>query len=310
MSVLDHNKPIAIEVTMEHWNDVVSFNQTFLANFVFRGQANSEWNLSSSLERVVHSHHPTFYRSGYPNSYEAKMLEEFKYKYPLYAQNVYPKEDENTEWLALMQHYGAPTRLLDFSKSIFVALFMALDNSFSDNSVIWAINKFAIERKHIEKYMQDNHVSILRKDVSCKYIHDRANSYIDIVALPNTEKEILPVYPRLCNERIAIQQGLFLMASNLTVPFIEVFNSFFQIDSGIQTIPVKELLDYSYTIAKNKNNCDITIFKIIIPKKFKWELTQLLKQMNITAETLYPGLSGLAKSLSALQMSDNNTYTE
>ncbi|WP_348682244.1 hypothetical protein, partial [Duncaniella freteri] len=40
---------------------------------------------------------------------------------------------------------------------------------------------------------------------------------------------------------------------------------------------------------------------IVIPKWFKFQLTKLLMQMNITAETLYPGLSGMAKSLSYLR---------
>ncbi|WP_305376089.1 hypothetical protein, partial [uncultured Duncaniella sp.] len=49
------------------------------------------------------------------------------------------------------------------------------------------------------------------------------------------------------------------------------------------------------------NFCHVLKFKIIIPKWFKFQLTKLLMQMNITAETLYPGLSGMAKSLSYLR---------
>ena len=98
------------------------------------------------------------------------------------------------------------------------------------------------------------------------------------------------------------------MATDLCVPFYDVFCSFFEIEDSILEVPVKDLLDFSYIKGVDFRN--LVLFKIIIPKKFKWELTLLLNQMNITAETLYPGLSGLAKSLSVLQLRDTMNYLE
>src|SRR5438093_2893211 len=40
------------------------------------------------------------------------------------------------EWLALMQHYGAPTRLLDFTYSFWIALFFAFEEAENDCSVV------------------------------------------------------------------------------------------------------------------------------------------------------------------------------
>ncbi len=37
-----------------------------------------------------------------------------------------------TEWLALIQHFGGPTRLLDFTLSPFVAIFLALEKAVAD----------------------------------------------------------------------------------------------------------------------------------------------------------------------------------
>lgn len=68
------------------------------------------------------------------------MLDDFKYRFPLYDSSKKIDEENHVEWLALMQHYGAPTRLIDFTSSIFVALHFALDGSYDKDSVIWAIN--------------------------------------------------------------------------------------------------------------------------------------------------------------------------
>ena len=236
------------------------------------------------------------------------MLDTFKYKYPLYANKIQPLEKENVEWLTLMQHFGSPTRLLDFSDSIFVALYMALDGAYTENSAIWAVNKFATQRKHLEKYFKNNNTSSVSSLIFEKFLYDKANDIIGHLPPKDIEREILPVYPHLCNERISIQQGLFLMATDLCVPFYDVFCSFFEIEDSILEVPVKDLLDFSYIKGVDFRN--LVLFKIIIPKKFKWELTLLLNQMNITAETLYPGLSGLAKSLSVLQLRDTMNYLE
>ena len=51
-------KNLVITTTLETWNDLISLNQKFLNKFVFRGQADSAWELSTSLERMVKSHTP------------------------------------------------------------------------------------------------------------------------------------------------------------------------------------------------------------------------------------------------------------
>lgn len=133
-----------IVTELEHWNDIFRLNQRFMSNFVFRGQGNAEWPLSTSLARMVESHHPNYLDKLMPAVYEQEMMDDFQWKYPSYEKTHIPAKDEAIEWLSLMQHYGSPTRMLDFSYSMYIALFMAIDGSFHQKSAIWALNKHVL----------------------------------------------------------------------------------------------------------------------------------------------------------------------
>lgn len=59
-------------------------------------------------------------------------------------QNI-PETSRLDKWLFLMQHYGAPTRLLDWSESLLVAIFVALmdfnpTKDKNENPTIWVLN--------------------------------------------------------------------------------------------------------------------------------------------------------------------------
>jgi len=75
---------------------------------------------------------------------EERILRIFKRKAIHFLAEV-PDRDDDFQWLALMQDHGAPTRLLDFTWSPYVAAFFALHNA-TQRAVIWACNPFEIER--------------------------------------------------------------------------------------------------------------------------------------------------------------------
>ena len=56
---------------------------------------------------------------------EIRLSREFRRAYHDYATHI-PSQGSVIEWLALMQHHGAPTRLLDFSYSVYVAAYFPL----------------------------------------------------------------------------------------------------------------------------------------------------------------------------------------
>ena len=106
-----------------------------------------------------------------------------------------------------MQHFGAKTRLLDFSKSFFVALYMALENSY-DDVAIWGVNIEFINRKLTQQYFNETHKRVASYTDIQRFIKDRANSLIR-GELKLKYPEILIIHPEFVNERIVRQQGLF-----------------------------------------------------------------------------------------------------
>ncbi len=291
---------------MEQWNDIFRLNQRFMSNFVFRGQGNAEWPLSTSLARMVRNHHPNYVDSVIPASYEEQMMDEFKWKYPSYEKVRIPGPDEAIEWLSLMQHYGSPTRMLDFSQSMYVALFMAIDGSFSPSSAIWAINRHVLNERVIMKYNALHNCKTAAYDAINDFIYQEATSAIN----SRYRQHDLCLYmtrPHLANERINRQQGLFIIPSSIEVGFDEILNGYYDRRFSYRM----KFDDFSRLTVQNSYGQEtVSVLKIEIPKELKYEISNLLRQMNITSETMYPGLDGLARSMSCLRDSSIDYKTD
>lgn len=102
--------------------------------WLFRGQADAQWVLSPSVHR------------GYTPQQERYLTNEFRVR----ARSRYfscPMSDDYPGWLALMQHYDLPTRLLDWTYSPLVATFFALHPDYvspacsaARDACIWALD--------------------------------------------------------------------------------------------------------------------------------------------------------------------------
>lgn len=100
----------------------------------FRGQRNAEWDLLPSVRR------------GHSKQQERYLTNLFytgaQSRYP-----ACPPGNDYGAWLALMQHYGLPTRLLDWTHSLLVAAYFATKYSFDmdqaddlTDAAIWLLN--------------------------------------------------------------------------------------------------------------------------------------------------------------------------
>jgi hypothetical protein len=257
-----------VEVKNLH-NLLLWYDKLLSREYVFRGQPNVE-PLTSSFERAIKG-------VGQHNwgDIEQKIILEFKRRAHHYIAAL-PQGDSHLEWLALMQHYGCPTRLLDFTKSFYVGLFFAIDGANSD-AILWAVDgtHFTMSPPSLPKeHLTSSYDEMAEKE---------ANKLLNESAKEDQEAKILLVEPFRMNERISIQQGLFLFPTNLYKPFEEnICNHLAKVES-FGKYEKQEVNKYA-------------LIKIVIPKELHTKIAYWLSIMNITAATLFPGLEGFARS--------------
>jgi hypothetical protein len=248
------------EITVKSWAFFdESIEELGYRQCLFRGQADSTWGLRTSLDRSFKTNQEIILSAkGKKRSFAKIDHEKFLIKsFQKYA-NMYlkflPPDEKKLEWLAIMQHYGAPTRLLDVTLSPHVATFFALESGTGDSSI------FVI--RHTE--LQENNKFFISKE-----------NYIEMqyAIFDNNERIVSVFNPEYGNERLFMQQGLFLIPSNIDLPL---------------HILLKDYQDFA--------DNDVCI-KYIIPAKLRLSGLERLKSMNITSATLFPGIDGFSKSL-------------
>jgi hypothetical protein len=107
------------------WRDFIDWYEPLHSRWGFRGQGNAKWSLTSSLDRVIRVKvaDGEFGDVELPlkvGFLENRTLVPFKKCSHQHLTHL-PSDDDLVSWLALMQHYGVPTRLLDWTKSPYVA---------------------------------------------------------------------------------------------------------------------------------------------------------------------------------------------
>lgn len=224
------------------------------ASWAFRGQSDASWPLFSSLSRYLVSYR--VHRKAWQQQ-ESRILRIFRRKAHLLLDHL-PAETDSFQWLALMQHHGAPTRLLDFTWSPFVAAFFALERA-SRFAAVWALFPPGVSNRKVRTLRASQQVEA---DEIAPWVEHGYEKHF----LTNQNRIVIVGEPHQMNQRLIAQSGTFVMP-------------------GVLDEPVESLVPHA-------------LVKFVLnAKKMRRQAMAELYQMNISNATLFPGLDGLARSL-------------
>jgi hypothetical protein len=278
--MMEHSKNIFCEYTIKSWEDCTRLFKS-IDKWVFRGQSDSSWSLQTSLERGAQINN---LQPREIPKVERKIIEKFQRR-AFYYMGDTPEKDNTLEWLSLIQHHGGPTRLLDFSYSYYVALYFSVEHALQE-SVVYCLNKDLIYQKGLETEQWrsfEHKFPFGTRDYCNSVLHEQTLSPL-----------VMLIEPFNMHERLSRQQGLFAIPFEGQQSF--EYNLSLTVNKYQKELPKSnEIVEYENLISFLNEEC--ALLKVKIPKDFHNQIRKELRLMNITTETLFPGIDGFTKSL-------------
>lgn len=93
---------------------------------------------------------PRAYRDNRTHRMEWLQATQFRQKAATRHGNV-PAEDDRVGWLFLMQHYGLPTRVLDWTESPLIATYFVVKQVDGEDACLWALSPEYLNANQIDK---------------------------------------------------------------------------------------------------------------------------------------------------------------
>jgi len=253
------------ERTVDNWSHFLDSIKPFTAEpgnlygrIGFRGQEKSAqaWDLRPSLARLL----PEYCDYGKAVEIERRLLREFSQDGHLHLRTLeVPNLNNPLGWVMIMQQYGAPTRLLDWTASPYVGAYFAVREAPREDGVLW-----------VHEYVKL--VTALRSSGTKMDLKRVGQALAGELHPPQDPPGICALFTLKRPERMYAQQGFYMLCEDPRRAHDEVMN---EIAAKARVQPF--------------------VHKVIIRHKAKQEFLANLRMMNITGASLFPGADGLGR---------------
>ena len=249
---------------------------------LFRGVSSTKFSLKPRLCRIA-TQMPLEKKLGY----EFDSINYFRQRAPHYLpERVFPSKPwDIEEWLALMQHYGAATRLLDWTASVNVAFYFAVHERPDEDGCVWVIWKGDFQSSMpAYDYKMD--------EKSERKIYTNREPFVEFGQ--NTALPIVNVFDStIKTERMVAQHSLYTYCHQQEADHGEI---------------VGKQLASAYPIDSDAENITKQLCRFIISPSIKNYLRQHLSKLGISAATLFPGLDGLGRTINEMFVTHSEVY--
>jgi hypothetical protein len=237
----------------------------FRSRFAYRGVSVRTGALETALARLAGS-------NGDVVPIELGLLRSFR-KYALSDAHC---ADTMWHWLALAQHAGLPTRLLDWTYSPLVALHFATAHleRFDQDGEVWCV-----DFPRVNKLLPRRLRQLLDAEQSEAFTVDMLQGFETLKAFDRLGRSPFVVFvePPTVHSRLAAQHALFSLMPNPTA----------RLDRWLLRHP--------------------TVYRrVVVPAEMKWEIRDKLDQANINERVLHGGLDGLSRWLARYYRPDRD----
>lgn len=282
----DRYKHLYKEVRVESWEKLKLYSEgRGIGNpgpeewnrWIFKGHESTKWKLSTTLERTLRERLKNLkprLRLRDAGNWERCLSREFMRKARSFLPDP-PSDTDFMEWLALMQHYDAPTRLHDWTYSFWTAVLFAVEKAEIDKRKFCAVWALQIDwwRDECTANQVPELKEMLKKGSNLK-------REINFILNKQVRPGIWPLNAYRLNARVIAQQALFVVPLDVTKTFME------------------NLGDCS----KGQQKISQHMIKFVIPckKNIIGEAIKYLYGHNMTSASFFPGIDGYARSLGNL----------
>lgn len=260
-------------------------NNPTVTKFLYRGISDITYKLLPNIfrELIKEEDELKIVNSKYLEYTDEKnILNKFKQEASAYITNI--PSDKLVRWAELAQHYGVPTRFLDWTGNSLVGLYFACENNKDKDAAVWMLhvpNYIAYENKNDETLAYNRE----------QKIEDMIESLLKSSKVNKSEdkklKKLPFVYtPYYFDPRMSAQSSYFMVWGTENKPFEELINE----PQFMEYNPPKDNSRVYSTDQLSK-----FVFKFCIRSNAKQMLLRQLETAGINAKTLFPGLDGIGK---------------